>query len=109
MSSPRSAAPVYLALAVLGTLWPLSQIVPWLMVHGFNLGLFWQSIVGSGVSAFAWADVVVTVLTIIAFAWHERRKIPGWGWAVLASLTVGASLGLPLLLYLREKAAYSST
>ena len=38
---------------------------------------------------------------MIAFAIYDRCR--GWGLAVVATLAVGPSLGLPLLLLLRER------
>jgi hypothetical protein len=42
---------------------------------------------------------------VIAFALHERsRGLVAWWPPVVATLAVGPSLGLPLLLLLRERA-----
>lgn len=95
---------IYLLIAVLGFVLPYAQFVSWLAEHGLNLLLLWREVVGSRLSAFAWLDVVVSVLTIIAFAvWDSRQRGHGvpW-WPILGCLTVGASFGLPLYLYLRE-------
>lgn len=98
-------AGVYLVLAVLGAALPYAQFIPWLSAHGLNLPLAWTQITGSALSSFAWADVVLSVLTILFFVvWESRRLgMPFPFWPVLGSLTVGASFGLPFFLYQREK------
>lgn len=93
----------YLALAVLGLVVPLSQFLPWLLEYGPNLGLLWDSVAGSSISAFAWADVAVTALTVLALVAAEtHREVPHRWLAVAGTLLVGPSFGLPLYLFLRE-------
>ena len=97
---------VYLLLAILGTVIPLLVFAPWLLDNGLDFPLLWREIAASRPSAFAWADVVISALAVFAFAAHERRRVairPLW-LPVAATLMVGVSAGLPLLLYLREKA-----
>ncbi|GHG07803.1 hypothetical protein GCM10017783_20480 [Deinococcus piscis] len=93
----------YLALAALGLLLPLSQFVPWLLEHGLHLGLLWDEIIQSRISAFAWADVAVTALSVVVLlAAETHRKVPYRWLAALGTLLVGPSFGLPLYLFLRE-------
>lgn len=49
-------------------------------------------------------DVFVSAIALLAFARAERASLPGpLPWLpLIAVLTVGVSLALPLLLYLRE-------
>lgn len=100
-----SRANLYLVLTVLGVVFPLTQLVPWLAEHGLDLPLLWHEIVASRISAFAWADVVVSVLVIIIFVVSEGRRTPTpLPWLpILGCLTIGASFVLPLFVYLREK------
>lgn len=95
----------YLLLAALGLIWPYSQFVPWLLENGLNMPLLWHEIVSSRISAFAWADVVVSVIAIILFAvWESRRlAMPFPILPIVGCLIVGASFGLPLFLYMRQK------
>ncbi|WP_034384368.1 DUF2834 domain-containing protein [Deinococcus sp. YIM 77859] len=96
---------LFLALAVLGFLLPLSQFVPWLAQHGLNLPLFMREVVSTRVSAFAWADVLVSALTVILLIVVQGRErgVRGTWAAILGTLCVGPSFGLPLFLYLRER------
>ena len=95
--------PAYLILAVLGTLVPYIHFFPWLREHGLDLPLFFHEIHASHVSEFFSADVFLSAATLLAFLIFERHRIRGRWWIpVLGLLTVGVSLALPLLLYLRE-------
>ena len=106
MQQTTSALPklIFLILSIVGAVWPLAQFTPWLLEHGLDLPLLWQGITATPLSRFAWADVVITVLTIWALMAVERSRqpVPLLWLPVLASMLVGASLSLPLYLYLRE-------
>jgi hypothetical protein len=95
---------IYLALCLLGAVLPYWQFVPWVMQHGMNLPLFVRELFANRISAFFGMDVLGSAVALIVFVRVEgarltirRRWLP-----VLAVLTVGVSLGLPLFLYLRE-------
>ena len=96
---------LYAALAVLGTVVPLSQFLPWLLEHGPNASLLLQQALAERLSAFAWADVVVSALTVIAFVRveGERLDMRGTWLPLVGTLAVGPSLGLPLFLWMRER------
>jgi hypothetical protein len=95
---------VYALLCLLGSVLPLLPFGPWLASHGPNLRLLAQQAVASPVSAFAWADVLVSALTVTALVLAEghrlRMRRP---WIALLGLVVGVSLALPLFLLLRER------
>jgi Terpene cyclase DEP1 len=95
---------IYLLLCFLGVLLPYWQFVPWVVEHGLNLPLFVRELFVNQISAFFGVDVLVSAMVLIVFMRVEsarlnirRRWLP-----VLAVLTVGVSLGLPMFLYLRE-------
>src|SRR5579864_1188404 len=97
---------VYLMLCFAGVLLPYWQFVPWVVQHGLDLPLLVRELFASRIGAFFGMDVVVSAVALLAFARIEgalvgmRRR-----WIVIvAVLTVGVSLGLPLFLYLRESA-----
>lgn len=96
---------VYLAFCVLGTLLPLSQFIPWLMAHGLDLALIWTSVTGDRLSAFAWADVIISAMVLICFVLVEGRHTGMKHlWApIVAVMTVGVSLALPLFLLMRHR------
>jgi Terpene cyclase DEP1 len=97
---------VYAALCVLGTAFPLYFLGSFVADEGLDPPAFFDQMTATDISLFAWADVAVSALAVIAFAVHRRAKgLATWWLAVVATLTIGVSLGLPLLLLLRERAA----
>jgi len=95
---------IYLALCFVGAILPYWQFVPWAVDHGIDLQLFVRQLFANRISAFFGMDVLVSAVVLVVFLRVEsarlsirRRWLP-----VLALLTVGVSLGLPLFLYLRE-------
>ncbi len=95
---------VYLALCLAGVLLPYWQFLPWLLQHGLNLRLFASELFATRIGAFFGMDVIVSAVTLLAFARIESARLGiRRRWLVLlAVLTVGVSLGLPLFLYQRE-------
>ncbi len=95
---------IYLALCFVGALLPYWQFVPWVMQNGLSLPLFVRELFANRISAFFGMDVLVSAVVLVVFMRIEsarldirRRWLP-----VLALLTVGVSLGLPMFLYMRE-------
>ena len=101
--NPRS---LYLVLCVLGTLLPYSQFVPFLREHGLDFRVFVEQLFATRIGAFFGWDVIVSSLVLWVFVATEgRRKRIGHLWMpIAANLAVGVSLGLPLFLYMRERA-----
>ena len=97
---PRS---VYLLLCLVGTVIPCWQIVPWLLVHGLNVRLFFDQLFANRIGAFFGADVFISAAVVCVFAGFERKRLGSkWWLPLVAVFTVGVSAALPLLLYLRE-------
>ena len=97
---------LYLCLCVAGTVVPYWQLLPFLREHGLNLPLMIAQLFATPVSAFFGADVIVSSLVLWVFVAVDGRRTgvrPLWA-PVVANLAVGVSLGLPLFLYLRERA-----
>jgi hypothetical protein len=95
---------IYLILCVLGIALPYWQFLPWVAANGLNLRLFFQQLFANRIGAFFGMDVLVSALALLAFVRFEnsRVRIPGRWLPLIAALTVGVSLALPLFLYLRE-------
>ena len=96
---------LYLALFVLGCVLPLSQFLPWVAAHGIDPRLFLADLFANRVSGFFAWDVIVSAVVVIAWTWDQSRRgrlrrpvLP-----VLATLLVGVSAGLPLVLYMRRE------
>lgn len=94
----------YAILAIVGAVLPLSAILPWFVTNGVAPRQFVEQLFANRVSAFFALDVIVSALVVFCFAWAESRAgrlrrpwIP-----ILATVLVGGSFGLPLLLFMRE-------
>jgi len=95
---------VYLLLCVAGLVLPYSQFVPWVREHGLDLPLLVRELFANRISAFFGLDVLVSAVAAWIFVGVEGRRLglrARW-LPLLAILTVGVSLGLPLFLYLRQ-------
>jgi hypothetical protein len=102
VSAPR----VYAVLCVIGAVIPLYFFGSFVAAEGIDAEAAYDEITATDLSLFAWSDVFVAALAVIAFAVYERSKgLTTWWLAVVATLTVGVSLGLPLLLLLRRRAS----
>ncbi|HYL93799.1 MAG TPA: DUF2834 domain-containing protein [Alphaproteobacteria bacterium] len=97
---------LYLFLCVVGFVLPYWQFVPWVAANGLHLALFVQQLFANRIGGFFGMDVLVSSLVLVVFmrAESSRLRPRGRWWPVLALLTVGVSLALPLFLYLRELA-----
>jgi len=96
----------YLVLCVLGAALPYSYFVPWVAKNGLNMNLFFHQLFASRIEGFFATDVLVSAIVLIGFIFDESAELGlRWRWLpVIAIVTVGVSLGLPLFLYLRESA-----
>jgi hypothetical protein len=97
---------VYLGLCVAGTVLPWWQFLPFLRDHGLDLPLFFRQLFATPVSGFFGMDVIVSSVVLWTFVLGEGRPAAVRHlWApIAANLFVGVSLGLPLFLYLRQRA-----
>ena len=94
---------LYAVLFVVGCVLPLSQFLPWVMAHGVDPGLFVRELFANRISGFFGLDVIVSAVVLLAWIADERsRRGLRRAWApALATVLVGVSAGLPLLLFLR--------
>ena len=95
---------IYLVLCVLGVALPYSQFIPWVLKNGLNMPLFFQQLFANHIGAFFGMDVLVSAVALLVFVRTESSRLSArerW-WPLVAVLTVGVSLGLPLFLYMRE-------
>jgi len=104
---PPSMKPktLYLALCFLGAVLPYWKFLPWLAEHGLNPALFGQELFANRISGFFALDVIVSavVLLVLIRVESSRLGVRRWWLPIIATLTVGVSLGLPLFLYMRER------
>ena len=96
---------IYLILCVLGAVIPYSQFLPWVMEHGLNAELLIRELFANRISSFFALDVLVSSVVVVAFVRRDGKRLgtkPLW-LPIVALLTVGVSLALPMFLYLRER------
>ena len=100
-----SAKHVFGALAVIGTVLPLWQFLPFVRDHGLAPRAFLEQLFSTPVSGFFGVDVIVSAVVLWVFIAVEGRRLGiKHRWVpVAASLVVGVSSGLPLFLYMRER------
>ena len=95
---------LFLSLAVLGAVLPLTVFAPFVMVHGLSPKLFLEALWQTPVSRFFALDVLISALALFLFVHLEGRRLKManlWVY-VVCTLLVGVSLGLPLFLFFRE-------
>src|SRR5260370_42404081 len=95
---------IYLLLCVAGAVLPYWQFVPWVLENGLDVSLLLKQLFANRISAFFAIDVIVSSVVVFVFVRFERSRLGNkkWWLPLVAVLTVGVSLGLPLALYLRE-------
>ena len=95
---------LYLLLCIIGTVLPYLFLGPFLREHGLDFRLIGEQLFANQISSFFGIDVIVTTVCLWIFIYFEGLKLRVRHlWApVVASLTVGVSLALRLLLFLRE-------
>ena len=96
----------YLLLSILGTIVPLVELAPWLVTNGLAFPLLLQELFMNRVSSFFALDVVLSACSLFMFISMEQNRLMRrfWWIPVIATLALGVSAGLPLTLYLRERA-----
>jgi len=95
---------IYLIFCVLGFVIPYSQLVPWLLEHGFNVTLFFRELLANRISMFFAMDVIVSAIVLLGFIQSEGKhlRVRLLWLPSIATLIVGVSLGFPLFLFLRQ-------
>ena len=89
---------------MLGALLPLSQFAPWVIENGLNVPLFFQELFSTKIGGFFGMDVIVSAVVLFVFIFSEgkRLEISNLWIPVVATLSVGVSLGLPLFLHMKQ-------
>ena len=95
----------YHGMCLPGVILPYSQFLPWVAAHGLDVQLFFSELFSTHIGGFFGMDVIASSLTLFAFVWIEGRSlgISRLWLPVVATFSVGVSLGLPLFLYMRQR------
>ena len=94
---------LYLALAVWGTIHPMSYFLRWFFEFGFDLGGMveaWHA--NPATSGLVW-DLTIAAIALTIWVLAETWRSRDWMrlLAIPATFCIGVSCGLPLYLYLR--------
>ena len=95
---------LYIVLCILGFAVPYYFFIQFVSQHGLRLSILVGQLFANPISSFFAADVIVSSVVLWIFINQETRKrsIKLWWVSIVALLTVGVSLALPLFLLLRE-------
>jgi len=95
---------LYLISCLVGAFIPYWQLERWLAENGLNFRLFYEQLFANRISTFFVLDVLISAIVLLCFISVEGSRLRlTRRWLVsLSVVLVGVSLGLPLLLYLRE-------
>ncbi|WP_428241180.1 DUF2834 domain-containing protein [Gynuella sp.] len=94
---------IYAVICLFGTILPFLQFIPWVIENGLDIPLFVQELFSTRIGAFFGLDVIVSAVALFVFIYTESKRIqmPYFWVPMLATLSVGVSLGLPWFLYMR--------
>lgn len=97
---------VYLALAVIGAVLPMSYFIAWFETNGYDIGAMVEAWNVNDATTGLVYDLTVTFAALIVWVIWETLQNRRWLnlIAIPASLMIGVSCGLPLYLYLRSRA-----
>jgi hypothetical protein len=97
---------VLLALAIVGFIVPNVMVILFLAGEGLELGGYFSHWTASLPSAQLLADLVIAALAFFVWAAVDgpRSGVSRWWVCIPASLLVGLCFGLPLYLWMRERA-----
>ena len=95
---------LYILLCFFGIILPYSQLLPILIQGNFSLQIMMDQLFINRISTLFAFDLFVTATVFIFFALNEvvKLKIKHLWLPFIATFFVGASLGFPLFLYVRE-------
>lgn len=100
---------VYIFLCLIGTVLPMSQFLPWVAQNGLSPSGFVVELFSTKVGSFFGLDVAVSAAALFVFIYVEGKRlhIKKLWLPVIATLSIGVSLGLPLFLLMRHNHAGS--
>src|SRR5437870_13852559 len=96
---------LYVVFCLLGLVLPYSQFIPWIIErHALNISMFMHDLFANRIAAFFALVVIVSAIVLLSFIQSEGRRLRmRFLWlTMLGTVLVGASLGLPVFLYLDQ-------
>ena len=95
---------VYLGLAIIGFILPLSQFLRFLAKYGLNIKYMIELVAANYISRFFVLDLIIASIVFLILVVIEGRRADMKNiWIYfLTTLCIGLSFSLPLFLYFRE-------
>ncbi len=95
----------WLVLTVVGTVVPYVFFIPWGLEHDFDIPRLFAQNTETLAGRFFTADLILTglALAIYVIVRERHHHVPYYGLALVGTLAVGISCGLPLYYYLEER------
>ncbi len=97
---------VYLLLAIVGAVWPMSYFVAWFREHGWSLAGMIDAWHANDATSGLVYDLTIAAVALTVWVIAESATRRDWLGlvAVPATFGIGVSCGLPLYLFLRSRA-----
>jgi hypothetical protein len=104
--SHRRAESLLLALTVVGFVVPNAFVIAYVAEHGLDAGAYLSAWTASLPSTQLIVDLAIAAAAFFVWAALEGRRTPvaRWWVCIPATLLVGLCFGLPLFLWMRERA-----
>ncbi|MEV0132547.1 DUF2834 domain-containing protein [Dactylosporangium sp. NPDC050688] len=103
MDRVRRLEALWLMLLLAGLVVPYTSALPWLFEYGLDVVRFRDDLFANRISTFFGWDVIIAVAVITAMALTEPTLCRSDRIAVITGSLLGASVGLPLYLWLRAR------
>ena len=102
---------IYFLLAIVGIILPMSQFIPASVDGEFTVGGMIDRMTADRTITGVTLDFLVVVITGLVFGIFESFRLQlRWAWiSLVGTFLIGASFGLPFLLFLRESALQRKT
>ena len=107
MNAPHSTFTKFLlVVTVVGFVVPNVMVGIYIADDGWNPGDYFSLWYDSTPSTQLVLDLGIVCLAFLTWAWYDARRhgIRRWWWSIPATFLVGACFGVPLYLYMRERA-----
>lgn len=95
---------IYLVFSVIGFIVPYVFFGMFLFENGLDISLFFKSLFSNDISTFFGVDVIVSAIVLILYMIVDAKKyqVKNYYYAIIGTLFIGVSFGLPFYLYLKE-------
>lgn len=93
---------IFFILFIAGTFIPYYELIRFVIENGFQFNLLVEQLLDTRISRFFAYDVIISAIVLVVYIFKGRSYVRYWWLALIATLLIGVSSGLPLYLFLRE-------